>query len=716
MRLVPTLASLLVLAAPARAEVASPEPQDFTAWYEPVDYSVTPQVPPLALPVSTDELMAAGPVLSQLGLSEQARDALSRNGVAIVPFGQFDDLSAFYEMIGRRGWPVFVTSDTLLHLYHIQFDETLREIEEQVFIEDLRLLLEATHVALSTQTRPGDRLASDFLDVGAHLLAGDFSAPGVVGEELQLIQAHSGFAPSPLFGYQEDYSQYVPRGHYTRSPQLENYFRAMMWLSRMTFLLHGGGSVGIDEQTARAQTAAALVLADLLHGMTYPDGRRSEEIWNRIYTVTSFFVGASDDLTPREYNEVLDRHLESVETREVLSDKALNDEAWFNAVREDLSHLRPPEIYSGTAGLASPASDEQVHQEALVATQGMRFMGQRAVPDSVILGSLVFPTVGQMPGPWGGPLPFTAAATPQGVLRVFPRGLDVMNVLGSERAAEILRDVTHDDRYDRYPETVARLRGQFAELSSAEWNRNLYWSWLCSLRALFGPWGEGYPTFMQTEAWTDKELDTALASWSALRHDTILYAKQSYTLGATAAMPMPEQRHLVGYVEPVPEFYARLLAMARMTNRGLSELSVLPPQSEARLDHLEQLIARLLDISVRELRNVALSDDDYDFIRNFSDSLEGAVTGVESEGLQTTYIADVHTDSNTGQVLEEGSGYLRALVVAYLNPEGQLVVGVGPVLTYHEFKQPMGERLTDEAWRQMLGSSQAPPPVEWSRN
>ena len=37
----------------------------------------------------------------------------------------------------------------------------------------------------------------------------------MVQNELTLIKGHEGFADSPIFGYKEDYSQYVPRGHYT---------------------------------------------------------------------------------------------------------------------------------------------------------------------------------------------------------------------------------------------------------------------------------------------------------------------------------------------------------------------------------------------------------------------------------------------------------------------------------------------------------------------
>ena len=50
-----------------------------------------------------------------------------------------------------------------------------------------------------------------------------------------------------------------------------------------------------------------------------------------------------------------------------------------------------------------------------------------------------------------------------------------------------------------------------------------------------------------------------------LRHDTILYAKQSYTIVETV-MPMPPEE--TGWIcEPVPDFYARLFALTKMTNQ-----------------------------------------------------------------------------------------------------------------------------------------------------
>jgi len=84
--------------------------------------------------------------------------------------------------------------------------------------------------------------------------------------------------------------------------------------------------------------------------------------------------------------------------------------------------------------------------------------------------------------------------------------------------------------------------------------------------------------------------------------------------------------------------------------------------------------------------------------------------------MKTTLIADVHTDQNTRKVLEEGTGYVDMIVVCYLQPDGRLVLGAGPVLSYYEFKHPMQDRLTDEKWRHILKSPDAPTRPVWVRN
>ena len=56
---------------------------------------------------------------------------------------------------------------------------------------------------------------------------------------------------------------------------------------------------------------------------------------------------------------------------------------------------------------------------------------------------------------------------------------------------------------------------------------------------------------MRRTAYQRKQLQTQLASWAELRHDTVLYGKQSYSMGILCEYPE-------GYVEPYPEFFARI--------------------------------------------------------------------------------------------------------------------------------------------------------------
>jgi len=171
---------------------------------------------------------------------------------------------------------------------------------------------------------------------------------------------------------------------------------------------------------------------------------------------------------------------------------------------------------------------------------------------------------------------------------------------------------------------------------------------------------------------------------------------------------------VVGYVEPAPEFYARLVALTDMGVKGLGEMEVLDDQAMGRLKSLGGILARLQALSEKELDAEELTEDDYAFIRNFGESLNAVVTGADADGQKTTLIADVHTDQNTRLVLEEGTGYLRLLLVAYKLPQGHVLVGAGPVFSYYEFKHPMKDRLTDEKWRELLQSDARPDLPEWT--
>ena len=699
--------------------------------YEPTPVSFTPSSPAYSLPLDLTQIANSKQIQNEFNLNSGQEAFLEMNGFVVMPWSG-DDIVEPYKTLKNSEVPIFVTTDTLLHLYHIQFNEILKRIEEEEFYSQLidmsLAMLGRAESDYQTFAQPMLKEAARrnvaYFAVALSLLRTsdkkiDFAVPSYVknevNEEIKNIEAHQGFSPSAIFNspdsqnlYEEDYSQYVPRGHYTQSDILKSYFKTMMWYGRMAFLLKGGPDALIAEEDAEIATIQASLISAELPSVRVSD-YTAKDVWDRIYGITAFFVGTADDLTPYEYLSSLKKVF-----GQEFAPTQLCDEAKMLELKAELAQMRNPEIYggSGVCVIYPPVTKEKLY-ECLAETKGMRFMGQRFVPDSYMFQNLVTPAVGMYAGTGN---PFTMKMTLLGPARCLPRGLDVMAVLGSDRAYEILKregDTEYEGEDTSYDQQLKQLRDEFAAFSKEDWNRNLYWSWLYALKPLLNEFGKDYPAFMQTEAWQDKELNTALASWAELRHDTILYAKQSYTpmLSSAPAPPKP----LLGYIEPVPEFYARMLDLTRMTRQGLSRLGALSQEEDNRLASLESVLDRSLSIAINELEGKELTQDDYDFIRDFGKGLENIIVGVEAEGKETTIVADVHTDTNAPEeVLEEGVGYVDLILVAYKVPDGRIIIGAGPTLSYYEFKQPIDNRLTDEAWKEMLESGQTPPRPPWT--
>ena len=709
--------------------------------YRPVNLSYTPNAPQYSLPISSDEIANYENITYNFQLTDSDISKLENAGFVIIDYGQSKDMVKVYKDMKEDGIPIFVTSDSLLHLYHIQFNEILKRLEQEEFYwEILNLSIAMEERSLSDYDSFTDpvlkesaRINTAFFSVAVKLLLTpteqyngsepmlnmDFNVPECVSQEvtgeIALIENHSGFEESPVFHYMEDYSQYVPRGHYTETEKLRRYFKAMMWYGRMAFLMKGGNPHGpnapylISEEDARNATIAAALISVELNSTQTSSGNAGD-IWKRIYAITSFFVGVADDLTPYEYMKAIDEVFDGNFTYSELTDSQK-----FLEFKAKLVDMRSPKIYGGTGecGVSPPLTYDKL-DNVTEKTKGMRFMGQRYVPDSYMFTHLTLETGTFI----GEGKPFTMEYTEGGPARCFPRGLDVMAVLGSQRALEILKeegDTDYQGQNTSYMKKLSQLREEFSELNETEWHRNLYFSWMYTLKSLTKGHGNytNYPTFMQTQAWDDKELNTALGSWAELRHDTILYAKQSYTPNCTSAPYQPPKKPVMGYVEPVPEFYARLLALTNMTENGLKELNALSDTEESRLKNLENALEKLLHISKKEVEGQELTDDDYEYIRNFGENIESTVLDVSNKGTDTRMVADVHTDQNTNKVLEEAVGYVNLIIVAYKLPDGRIMAGAGPVFSYYEFKHPMDDRLTDEEWRDMLSNQDVPEQAPW---
>ena len=654
--------------------------------YHPYLVTVTPQMDTFT--VDTTHILNWG----QFNFTPTQKQTLIQNGFFVAP-GRDDPIhSGYFEIYDiykeckDQGIPIFVTTDALLHTYHIIYDAILKRSEQNLFFSRLLNLTAAMQLhsvdeyyqATDTLAQNAALLNAAYFTVAGYFLDPNFPVPAftsfLVQPEISLIQAHQGFASSPIFGYPEDYSQFKVRGHYTGNDTLKNYFISMMWYGKMSFACDPGISLTIDQ--VRQATLAALLnvraIATLQSG-----GVPVRDEWESIYLPTVFFVGRADDLHFYSYLPL---------AFQVYGPDFLSLSA------DSLANLQLLDQFIAAAqNLPDPLIN-------VSAPKGWRFMGQRFLPDSYFLDQLVWPFV---------------------PTRYMPSGLDVMAVLGSARAEELLNQMGAF-AHTNYAQQLTLMKNYANSLPDSAWVQTLYWNWLYCLMPMLFPKGSGYPPYMQNIAWTHKELADALASWGELRHDTILYVKQS---GSYVGIG-PDFSATQGFVEPNPHLFARLAALTEYTRLGLNNWNLLTPFTETKLMDLKDLLLNLQSIAEKELTNQTLTAGEYLTILNIGDTLEQLASlddltipgsTAVNDSTQMPVIADVHTDGINNKVLEEGSGYpLNIYVVNEIG--GELVITRGAAYAYYEFEQPISNRLTDEQWRQMLRTATPPVPVSWTSN
>ncbi|MFA5536910.1 MAG: DUF3160 domain-containing protein [Bacillota bacterium] len=633
----------------------------------------------------------------QFKFSPEAEKLLIKNGFVVVP-----DLSQEfyidYEMNSYDGTPNFITTDSMLHNYHLFFSHLLRVIEKEKLEQTLKDL--AKSMLVESQTQYEDLKGSTwenaakrnigFFAVAAKLLDSKTAIPDEVLEEVKaelfLINKQEGIATSPLMNlgqdvnlldaFKEDYSQYIPRGHYTGSEQLKSYFKAMMWSGRMTFRAN-------NEDETRSAVLMTLAL----------ESKQNKEKWETIYEPTNFFVGKSDDLSYFEYKEQLEKNY----GQDITLAKLVSDNEKWAAFMQSVGQLEGPALNS------IPIFEEDLQADREQEIKGFRFMGQRYTLDGDIFQRLVYRDVKE---------------NDRGEKRLLPKALDIPAALGSKEAYSILK-AQGDTAFSGYSDNMRDLQQYIAGLKRAMWTQNLYWGWLDTLRALITEKGEDYPSFMQNQAWQRKELTTFLSSWTELKHDTILYAKQVYAEMGGGGGEVDDR----GYVEPNPELYGRLAALIETTKVGLSSRGLLNDRDQDSLDRLWQLAFNLKTISSKELKGMSLTKDEHNLIRSYGGQLEHFwLEALADEGVDhrsaisenpAALVADVATDPN-GMVLQEATGSVYDIYVL-VAVEGFPKIAKGKVYSHYEFIWPLEDRLTDKKWQGILNDGLAPPAADWTR-
>ncbi len=659
-------------------------------------------------------------------LSKEDESLLVKN-YFVVHKSFYDEFFSLYEQNRYNYIPNFITTDSILHNYHLMFNHLLRTVEEDKLIPELKKLnalmlaeslkqyqsLKGTVWETSAQRNVG------FFAVGSKLLDNNVIIPNIVKSEvekdLNLIAAHQGVMESavmnlgakedqqilstdqgdlPVGPLLEDYSQYVPRGHYNKSEALKSYFKSMMWYGRLGFRMK-----------SKTEIKSAILITLILNQEKIGDS------WDKIYEPINFFVGKSDDINYYQFRDLVTQIYGS----ELSLKTVVNSPEKLVNFISGVSTLDAPQINS------MPIFGSAIQKNRDTEIKAFRFFGQRFTIDASIFQRLIYREVGDKKTNCSNYNPQKTDC--RSGARCLPRGLDIVSALGSKDAYSILKGEGETD-YACYDENLNKMQSYITNLSPNTWTQNLYWAWLYQLLPLTGSEYNAYPSFMNNSAWVKKEINTFLGSWTELKHDTILYAKQAYAeLGGAGG---PKKKDDRGYVEPQPSLYARLASLVEMTSEGLEIRSLLSPAMKKNLEKMKSLSLSLKTISEKELNNQDLTDEEYELIRSYGGQLEHFWLEVNKNEAEfkisgrenylnenpAAIVADVATNPN-GQVLEEATGNIFTIYVV-VPVAGKLRIAKGGVYSYYEFTQPMKNRLTDKKWRELLRSVKAPALPKWT--
>ena len=220
-------------------DINSPFKTNF-ATYNPISLVYTPQINPTKIASDFSNVDLQG-----FTLTEEEKGLLAQYGF-FLRNTDFQTLDELYTSLENK--PKFITTDLALHSFHIMFDYSLRYLEVHYFLDDFKTLInelsldqqQTRNLTTNTDLQEIYRNNIAYLSVIIALIDNStLNVPSIVlsdvQAELNLINSNSPNY-SAIFSYLEDYTQYTPRGHYTRTADLEKYFKAMMYTGRMSFI------------------------------------------------------------------------------------------------------------------------------------------------------------------------------------------------------------------------------------------------------------------------------------------------------------------------------------------------------------------------------------------------------------------------------------------------------------------------------------------------
>lgn len=639
--------------------------------------------------------------------SDSEKEKLTQNKFIVLNRKGTDDIIDAYKFYWENDLPIFITTDTMLHIWHLIFDRSLEKIEELVLfpllknlVDNMTLkgLVEYNKGVLMNETLLYLVVASNLInsttidDLPSEIYSASEMITNAIFNEISLESAINQFNTLYTRRFIDDFSQYKPRGHYTKTKILETYFRLYKWFSRIPFFFDDYGGIRFLQINPSKLIESSLEVTWLLKETTieyFENLITGLEIWSVFKEFLDALVGPTNTISPLMLHEICSDLIgfswNISEFNEIflsqVQETALNDTT--------ISSPKIPFIIDARAGYSS-------------SPKTFTLFGERFTFDSYALNNFVNSERG-LPSS----LDFAAAC------------------LDSNRSFELL-----EPEFANYPwlhDRILNIQEEIKYNFTIEEKSTTNWKWVESLKQIAVDKPECnesilLPEFMNSTSWLDEKLTTIMGSWTQLKHDFILYSRQS----ATPFCSTPS-----GYVEPYPSLYRSLRALVQNYKNSLLPIETLGFDFAnhgynyiGALDAFSNATLMLEEISRKELTGTELNQEEKEFIINtYSENqayggplIDGWLVQIFNK-LDSVYrvvntnpntfaslVADIHTDTNTGNILHLATGVLEQIIAIVPGWDDREIAVVGPVFSFYEFPLPDYQRLTDQEWRAILYS------------
>jgi hypothetical protein len=631
-------------------------------------------------------------------------DSLNNYGFAIAdnPFGKnANDFYAFNQTVISKEIPIVLTGDFLVYYYQSILKKVYKDIEKNVFFDNLWTLSKAMYDKSSTRYRKNffdkgiindagleaQRLEASFFAIALELLKPqDFQINRIlnfdddakfseqqadqysyilqdflredIAYEIALIKEAKQTKRSNILLYDIDYRVFAVPAEYKASARLYNFYLASKWLESLFPLYYKSAecpdcALDINDWSIN-MSAAALISADL-----YDDQKIKNE-WANIYKFLSYFKGLRQDLT------YLDYHSEYY--------KQFTDNPEFIFAKDNVARMDDLKVYQSRLMQETFSELEGGYERNIKNYNkiGMRLLQENYWPNDFIFKYLSGPELKYAKTEEFEKTRAGGCANSENkiVYRCLGTAKEILNLVYPIAGDQYIEAADYFSGYKKNYDYLRELVGDFTVYS---WHKNNYWSTLDIINKDLNQIKTGLPPYMAENEWLKKEINMGLGMWANIH------------LPNDELIPNPDKT-IVGFVyedncaknsliEPNLLLVENLLANVSMLAQMMEATNLTRKTNVNAIDMTDMLdnLQKIKDIVVKELQDDGLVKSDCDFIRDFAQQYALSKDNINSFQLRFS--------SKLSQI--ESLKGVKALIVANGDDKNKSLL-IGPIFNYRE--------------------------------